>query len=127
MQEHRRCGELDGGVDGEVVLRPATRFHVRKSAGPCLTFYWVGYWRAAYPSGGVRRLSVLATIRSRQMQGGRVLAHSSHVPFRSLPSKEDEVSVCVICKRPIDPGAGRFRTEKGDAHDECYRRTQRGR
>jgi hypothetical protein len=68
---------------------------------------------------------VLATIRSRQMQGGRVLAHSSHVPFRSLPSKEDEVSVCVICKRPIAPGEGRFRTEEGDAHEECYRRPKR--
>jgi hypothetical protein len=65
---------------------------------------------------------VLATIRSRQMQGGRALPHSFHVPFRSLPSKEDEVSVCVICKRPIAPGEGRFCTEEGDAHKECYRR-----
>jgi hypothetical protein len=61
---------------------------------------------------------VLTTIRSRQRQG---------VASPSPPSKEDEVSVCIICKRPIDPGAGRFRTEKGDAHEECYRRTPRGR
>jgi hypothetical protein len=35
---------------------------------------------------------------------------------------EDEPSICVICKRPIAPGTGRFRTEKGDAHEECYRK-----
>jgi hypothetical protein len=64
---------------------------------------------------------VLAPIRSRQLQDGRVLARSFHVPFRSLPSKEDEASVCVICKRPIAPGKGRFRTEEGDAHEECYK------
>jgi len=67
---------------------------------------------------------VLTTIRSRQMQG--VLSCPFDVASPSSPSKEEEVTVCVICKRPIDPGKGRFRTEKGDAHEECYRRTQRG-
>ena len=69
---------------------------------------------------------MLTTIRSRQMQGGRVLSRPFHVPFRSLPSKEDEVSVCVICKRPIAPGKGRFRTAEGDAHEECYKEAKRG-
>jgi hypothetical protein len=62
---------------------------------------------------------VLAMIRS------RVLPRSFHVAVPSLLSKEDEASVCVICKLPIAPGKGRFRTEEGDAHEECYRRTQR--
>ena len=68
------------------------------------------------------------TIRS-QMQGGgrRVLPRSFDVASPSPPSKEDEVSVCVICKRRIDPGKGRFRTEEGDAHEECYQRTRRSR
>lgn len=66
-------------------------------------------------------------VRSTQMAGDgrRVLSPSCDVASPSPPSKEDEVSVCVICKRPIDPGAGR--TEKGDVHEECYRRIQRGR
>ena len=55
------------------------------------------------------------------MQGGHVLPRSFHVAFPSLSSKEDEVSICVIGKRPIDPGKGRFRTEEGDAHEECYK------
>ena len=68
------------------------------------------------------------TIRSQMQGGGRgILPHSFHVAFPSPPSKEDEVSVCLICKRPIAPGKGRFRTKEGDAHEECYRRTQRSR
>ena len=69
---------------------------------------------------------MLATIRSRQMQGGRNLPSVFHVAFPSLSSKEDAVSVCVICKRPIAPGKGRFRTEEGAAHEECYKEAKRG-
>ena len=35
--------------------------------------------------------------------------------------KEHSPAICVICKRPIPPGSGRFRTEEGDVHEECYR------
>lgn len=70
---------------------------------------------------------MFTAIRSRQVLGGAALPRPFDVASASSPSKEDEVTVCVICKRPIDAGKGRFRTEKGDAHEECYKRTQRGR
>jgi hypothetical protein len=29
-------------------------------------------------------------------------------------------NTCAICKRTILPGSGRYRTEEGDVHEECY-------
>jgi hypothetical protein len=29
---------------------------------------------------------------------------------------------CAICGRPIVPGSGRYRTEEGDVHEECYKK-----
>ena len=34
--------------------------------------------------------------------------------------EQDGTNICVICEKPILPGAGRFRMEKGDAHAKCY-------
>jgi hypothetical protein len=39
--------------------------------------------------------------------------------------EEHGPAICVICKRPIPPGRGRFRTEEGDVHEECYRERER--
>ena len=32
----------------------------------------------------------------------------------------DGTNICVICEKPILPGAGRFRRHKGDVHPTCY-------
>jgi hypothetical protein len=32
--------------------------------------------------------------------------------------------LCAICQRPIPPGCGRYRTDKGDVHEECYQEQQ---
>ena len=34
----------------------------------------------------------------------------------------DEPVLCVICLLPIEPGSGRYRTDEGDAHEDCYER-----
>jgi hypothetical protein len=30
--------------------------------------------------------------------------------------------ICAICQKPILPGEGRYRTENGDTHTECFKR-----
>jgi hypothetical protein len=37
---------------------------------------------------------------------------------------EEPRILCAICQRPIPPGRGRYRTEKGDVHEECYEEQQ---
>jgi len=39
--------------------------------------------------------------------------------------KKDNDTICVICKKPILLGEGRYRSDKGDTHTECYRRTEK--
>jgi len=31
-----------------------------------------------------------------------------------------EPVICAICHLPIEEGSGRYRTEEGDVHQECY-------
>ena len=44
---------------------------------------------------------------------------------RAMADEEHGPVICAICKRPIPPGSGRFRTEEGDVHEECYRERER--
>jgi CheY-like chemotaxis protein len=44
---------------------------------------------------------------------------------RAMADGEHRPVICAICKRPIPPGSGRFRTEEGDVHEECYRERER--
>ena len=37
-----------------------------------------------------------------------------------MTADEKTQANCVICGRPIVPGSGRYRTEEGDVHEECY-------
>jgi hypothetical protein len=48
------------------------------------------------------------------VESQRAMADEAHGPV-----------ICAICKRPIPPGSGRFRTEEGDVHEECYRERER--
>jgi CheY-like chemotaxis protein len=40
---------------------------------------------------------------------------------RAMADEEHDPVICAICKRPIPPGSGRYRTKEGDVHEECYR------
>jgi hypothetical protein len=40
-------------------------------------------------------------------------------------AEKDDGSICVICRKPILPGEGRYRDDKGDAHSECYDRRKK--
>ena len=48
----------------------------------------------------------------------------SRMPGRS-PTEADPPIPCAICQRPIPPGGGRYRTEQGDVHEECYQEQRR--
>jgi hypothetical protein len=37
-----------------------------------------------------------------------------------MTADEESQANCAICGRPIVPGSGRYRTEEGDVHEECY-------
>ena len=53
--------------------------------------------------------------------------HVSVIMMTAYTQADEEhgPAICVICKRPIPPGRGRFRTEEGDVHEECYRERER--
>lgn len=36
-----------------------------------------------------------------------------------MTAEVEPSNTCAICKRPILPGSGRYRTEEGDVHEEC--------
>jgi hypothetical protein len=40
-------------------------------------------------------------------------------------AEQDGIDICFVCQKPLVPGKGRYRTEKGDAHIECYGRRQK--
>ena len=37
-----------------------------------------------------------------------------------MTAEVEPSNTCAICKRAILPGSGRYRTEEGDVHEECY-------
>jgi len=37
-----------------------------------------------------------------------------------MMAEEEPPTLCAFHKRPILPGRGRYRTEEGDVHEECY-------
>jgi hypothetical protein len=39
-----------------------------------------------------------------------------------MTADEETQTNCAICGRPIVPGSGRYRTEEGDVHEECYQK-----
>lgn len=38
----------------------------------------------------------------------------------AMMAEEEPPTLCAFRKRPILPGRGRYRTEEGDVHEECY-------
>lgn len=37
-----------------------------------------------------------------------------------MTAEVEPSNTCAICKRAVLPGGGRYRTEEGDVHEECY-------
>ena len=37
-----------------------------------------------------------------------------------MTAEVEQSNMCAICKRAILPGSGRYRTDEGDVHEECY-------
>ncbi len=56
---------------------------------------WRGWWQGLQPGAGL---------------------------WPAMMAEDEPPTLCAICKRPILPGSGRYRTEEGDVHEECYQR-----
>ncbi len=117
---------------GWALLRPETRRPVILPRKPPTTQYeverreWVGWTR-----GRVIALSGDGTWRTVRCRVGPVSRGNRHYRARARPqagtslcpammAEEEPPTLCAICKRPILPGRGRYRTEEADVHEECY-------